>query len=753
MRDVPNDLFARYYAEKLWEMIPPVYRHEDGIADRPGVLRALVEVLAGQAAIVRRSNDRAWEDQFVELSDDWAVSYLGDLVGTRMVSALDRRGRRADVANTIFYRRRAGTLAVLEGLIADITGWEGTVVEEYRRLVRHPHGMDPGPARTGSRTDTPLHGLPDLRQPRGSQLAWGPWDEYHHLPDVRRNRGGMDGRYGITKVAFHLYRLLAFTVPGATPWVLKPDANGKQRFTFDPSGRLVPLFQRHARPAFEFDWRPALEWELPAPIRCEVLASAEFVVREADILTWLDVPVITPAEAADLRALRGIRFPSEARFLARLAALPTGALGAAAVQRILADALAADCGKAVLLPSSTDGTDGDSSSVIVARQLNGKMTPYPRERTVAADLSAGAVAPPDKVLMVDAEHGLAFLASGPPPKTTACTYAYGSSGNVGAGTYPRPGLPSVPPAGVISGGGAITGLVGGNDAALEIDDSATYGPVQNIAVVAKGLLQAKSGQRPYVELASDWTVTATQPGGSLTIDGLWLGGRGPRTIHLAAATGASWAAVTLRGTTLDPGGMDADGGPLGPIVLAIDSPIAELQIESSILGPVVVAGAGLVERLTVRESILQTTDPVGWPVVLAQPRGELDIRGTTVIGDMAVHRLDASELLCTGTITVDDLQAGCIRFSAFAPGSQVPRAYRTQSVTDARSLFTSTRFGDPGYGQLSDLAPDTILRGGEDGIEIGAFSSLLNPIKLDSLKAKVDEFLPFGLIPHFITET
>ena len=40
-----------------------------------------------------------------------------------------------------------------------------------------------------------------------------------------------------------------------------------------------------------------------------------------------------------------------------------------------------------------------------------------------------------------------------------------------------------------------------------------------------------------------------------------------------------------------------------------------------------------------------------------------------------------------------------------------------------------------------------------DGIEIGAFSSLLNPIKLDSLKAKVDEFLPFGLIPHFITET
>ena len=67
MADQPDDLFRRYYAEKLWEMIPPVYRHEAGIAAKPGVLRALVEVLADQAAIVRRSNDRLWDDQFIDL--------------------------------------------------------------------------------------------------------------------------------------------------------------------------------------------------------------------------------------------------------------------------------------------------------------------------------------------------------------------------------------------------------------------------------------------------------------------------------------------------------------------------------------------------------------------------------------------------------------------------------------------------------------------------------------------------------------
>lgn len=751
MLDAPDDRFERYYAEKLWEMIPPVYRHEDGIADRPGVLRALVEVMAQQAAIVRRSTDRAWEDQSVELSDDWAVPYLGELVGTRMVSALDRRGRRADVANTIFYRRRAGTLAVLEGLIADITGWEGTIVESFRHLLRHPHGLDPAPARTGSRTDTPAHGLPDLRHPRGSQLAWGPWDEYQHLPDMRRNRGGTDGRFGITKLAFHLFRLQAFPVTRATPRVLAPDANGKRRFTFDPTGRTIALFQRHARPAFAFEWRAALEWELPAPVRCEALASAEFVVSEADILAWVDAAAITPSVADELRAIRGIRFPSEARFRTRLDALPSAPLGLSATRRILADSLTADCGKGVLLPAASADPAGDTSSILVERVANGLLRPVPREMTVAGNLSAGAATPTHKSLVIDAENGLGYFTSGAPPATTTCSYAYGFAGTVGAGTFPRPGLPAA--ANHVAGGGAIGGLGAGGNADLEIDDSKTYGPIADIPVDQPMVLQAGGGERPYVELATDWILTATQPYSTLVLDGLWLGGRGPRTIHLAASAGSSWRSVTIVHATLDPGGVDADGGPLGPIVLSVESVVAELTIDSSITGPVVVTGSGLVERMTIRRSILHTTDPIGQPAALEQSRGALDIRGSTVIGQIRVHQLDASELLCTEAILVDDLQSGCIRFSAFAPGGQVPRAYRTQPVTDARSLFTSTRFGDPGYAQLSDQAPEDILRGGEDGIEIGAFSSLLNPIKLDSLRAKVDEFLPFGLIPHFITET
>jgi hypothetical protein len=46
-----------------------------------------------------------------------------------------------------------------------------------------------------------------------------------------------------------------------------------------------------------------------------------------------------------------------------------------------------------------------------------------------------------------------------------------------------------------------------------------------------------------------------------------------------------------------------------------------------------------------------------------------------------------------------------------------------------------------------------LLQGAENGSEIGAFSHLFNPVKLDSLRVKVVEYMPFGLIPFFIYET
>src|SRR5258708_29164063 len=120
-----RDHHQAYYQDKLWKLLPSIYRSLDTDAfSVPGPLREMVNRIGAQAAIVRRSIDRMWEDQSIETCDDWVIAYIGDLLATNLVSSLDPRGQRLDVAKTIYYRRRKGTVALLEELAHDITGWQ-----------------------------------------------------------------------------------------------------------------------------------------------------------------------------------------------------------------------------------------------------------------------------------------------------------------------------------------------------------------------------------------------------------------------------------------------------------------------------------------------------------------------------------------------------------------------------------------------------------------------------------------------------
>src|SRR6476646_2241577 len=99
-----DDGLVQYYSAKLWSLIPGVYRALDSDNQDAGPLREMVNRIAAQAAIVRRSIDRMWEDQSIESCDDWVIPYIGDLLATNLVSSLDARGQRIDVARTIYYR-------------------------------------------------------------------------------------------------------------------------------------------------------------------------------------------------------------------------------------------------------------------------------------------------------------------------------------------------------------------------------------------------------------------------------------------------------------------------------------------------------------------------------------------------------------------------------------------------------------------------------------------------------------------------
>lgn len=400
-----NDGFEHYYTEKIWALIPEVYKTEDGNQPQRDVLRSIVEVIATQAAVTRRSIDRLWEDQHVETSDDWAVPYIGDLVGTRPLAETDPRARRVDVARTIFFRRRRGTPILLETMVRELSSWDVVLVEAFRRLARTFHRLDRVPVRVGRFTKTPQGGTADLRNPRASELQPGPFDEFFHTADVRKLRGLL-GWFNIRKLNFHLYRLEVFEIEGADPYQLQ-DLGVTTAFTFDPSGRDIPLFSRgsvvqtntEVGPVVTLDQNgnpfplslndprsqvsdcgPPDEWDVRKPIPCRLLGNARYLVS-ADAVGSIvaDAGLSSPSDDVTIHALEaiaGILFTDEGALRARLVALGvTFSTMPVWYPELLDKSITVDSGKKNLYPSS------------VAVQMDATQDIVPIEAVASADLS------------------------------------------------------------------------------------------------------------------------------------------------------------------------------------------------------------------------------------------------------------------------------------------------------------------------------------------------------------------------------
>ena len=132
---------------KLFDLLPVYQRQLDREAG--GQLEQLLAVMQEQYDLVEADVAQAYENWFIETCADWVVPYLGDLVGYKSsyqagqpaeVSSREATLRgsvlipRRDVANTIRYRRRKGSLALLEDLCRDVTGWPAHAVE-FGRFV------------------------------------------------------------------------------------------------------------------------------------------------------------------------------------------------------------------------------------------------------------------------------------------------------------------------------------------------------------------------------------------------------------------------------------------------------------------------------------------------------------------------------------------------------------------------------------------------------------------------------------------
>ena len=149
------------------------------------------------------------------------------------------------------------------------------------------------------------------------------------------------------------------------------------------------------------------------------------------------------------------------------------------------------------------------------------------------------------------------------------------------------------------------------------------------------------------------------------------------------------------------------------VSLEIRGQVKELIIESSIVGAIREStsetdpcSAG---RIVIRDSIVQSLVP--GTAAIETRVAELTLERVTVFGDVSVNRLEATEALIQGTVRVLDNQHGCFRFSTAndTPDKRMPRHYESPLFAPQipNHFFTSRRFGDPGFAQLSATAPDT----------------------------------------------
>jgi len=178
-------------------------------------------------------------------------------------------------------------------------------------------------------------------------------------------------------------------------------------------------------------------------------------------------------------------------------------------------------------------------------------------------------------------------------------------------------------------------------------------------------------------------------------------------------------------------------------------PTPDIVIQRSITGSLAVDSR---YRLDIQDSIVDaaggTTPAIAAATNAATDWGAaLDFAGLTCFGTVRVGAVGGIGAIFTQRFEVLDNQHGCIKWSAFSGDSadRLPPNHFCVHAPDARIVFTSVHFNDPGYGQLA-LETDRRVTGlGPDDDAMGAFGFLLEAHKWINLQVRLREFMPVGV--------
>ena len=712
-------------AHRLYSLLPAIHRTRD--AETGGALADLLAVIATPLDVLSEELDQLSDDEFIETASPWVVPYLGDLVGYNAVHGVvpGLGSSRAEVANTVGYRRRKGTAAVVEQVARDVTRWPARVVESFETLTTTQYMKHVRPQATAT---------PDLR--RHAALAWiaaqgGAFDELDHTTDVRAidaRAPGRRGRHGIREVALFLWRTEAVPLE-RSPLV---EVAGGDRFRFDPLGTDAQLF---ALPRAETDIVHLAEpRDVPAPIGRRWAgehASACYGppvagARRSILLERQDAAgVLIPVPGADIR-------------FCDLSDLPGG-------------------GGAWAHPPNDPGTV--AIDPVLGRVWLG--TPLPTGERLLGTVAFG--------MGVPAGAGNTRPRRTLPPRPAR---------EVSQGADPQAELLA------LQAGGTVR-ILDSDRYPHALTIATATGPVD----IADVELRFEAAARARPLLIAPILHLAPAPRTRVVLQGLMLAGgpvvldevgdTERRTIELRDCT-------LVPGHERTPDGLPVHAERASLIVL---DPNAVVRIERCVLGSIVAVEGAVVEisdsivdashptgvaicgrasagglRTVASDGDLATGDGLA-------PAGAVRLDATTVIGGIRCSTLDASNSLLVAALPAGDArpaavlverrQEGCVRYTYLPPGSRTGRRFHCLPDPDdppderraARPRFDDLRFGAAGYLRLRTGTHPRIRRGADDEGELGATHRTYAPQREANLAIRMDEYLRLGLSAGWFSAT
>jgi hypothetical protein len=622
------------------------------------------------------------------------------------------------------FRRRKGTLALLEQLGNAVADWPTRAVEFYALLCWTQHVGHVRPSRGRA---------VNLRDTATLARLSGPFDQLAHGVDVRRLSSSRSiGRFNIPSVGLFAWRLKCYSVTRMPAYCV--ESEGTHCFTFSILGNDTPLYRR-AEPEDE-PTHIAEEANLPVPIGRRTLEKHD-----------RGHPPVTHADGRLYGAGKSI---------------------------------------AIYAPDWPE---------------KGSPQPVPADKIRSADLTDWRHRAKRDEILLDPERGrIVFPVRQTPRKGVQLDYLYAFSADIGGGEYHRPlAQPANCTVYKVSKQGALFGTITaalvqwrtdqamGKDGTpkavvIEIEDSAAYTEQLRIELEAGEYLQIRAADRtrPVIRLLDymadgpDAFTVSGKACSRLVLDGLLIAGRGIQIMGLdrnneAGDDQGDLCDVTIRHSTLVPGwGLTCDCEPKRPgePSLTLVDTRARIVIAHSIMGAIHVSADEVRSdpiMITASDSIIDATSQeraalgaTNLPLAFATA----SFTRCTVFGRIEAYAIGFAEnTIFTGLVRVARRQLGCIRYCWVPPGSRTPQrshcqpdeAFRQPGADPALEAarlspdFTSERYGNPAYAQLSWHCALEIKRGADDKSEMGAFHNLYQPQREANLGTRLLEFSPAGM--------